>query len=514
MTDTRPGLLRWGIVAAITAAAVWVSSGPAAADPAMLEAPPAVVELQPAGAARELPADFFGVNGARIISPENAVQWHDPVFQQALAGLDAGLIRVQGGTTSQWIDWRTGLFDQRPESPFLGRNEGRRPILLSDWAEIVRTTGATPIFDLNVLTSTVDEQIAMLHEAQRLGMEVRYVELGNELWDPGAYYRRVYPTGADYARAMNEWIVRLREEFPGIGIAVSGADDSSVVTPVLGPRNQTWNAGLYANIRGADAVALHPYWTPDPILEDVGSTAAGGVATWNAFHDRAIADVPASMDVWITEYNQINIPFALIPGIPATLLSGVPQTWAVGLSVAGFALAGMTDPRVRMSVIHAALDGLPSECSRAANGNEEIHALLADGSGGSVEFGRTAINEALTPIYTRARDGGTVRRLDAGAAPEVTVALGTPLGVTRVPSVVGAEFLGDRPGAFLVNLGDQPVRVSLPDDLPGTLAARTLTAPPQTDPAFHPGDTITETRTEVSGQTVLPPYSLTQLSPR
>ncbi|WP_158726468.1 hypothetical protein [Tomitella fengzijianii] len=514
MVDTRPVFRRWAVVAGVTVAAVLAASGPAVAGPVLPGAPPATVTLQPAGAVREVPTDFFGVNGARIISPENAEQWHDPVFRQALAGVDAGLIRVQGGTTSQWIDWRTGRFIQRPGGEFPGQNEGRNPILLSDWADVVRATGATPIFDLNVLTSTVDEQIAMLHEAQRLGMDVRYVELGNELWDPGSYYREVYPTGADYARAMNEWIVRLRQEFPDIKIGVSGADDSSIVTVALGPRIQTWNAGLYANIRGADAVVLHPYWTPDPVQADIGSTAAGGVAAWNSFADKAIGGVPAGMEVWITEYNQINIPFGEIPGFPPQLISGVPQTWAVGLSVAGFALSSLTDPRVRMSVLHAAIDGLPSARSRAANGNEEIHALLADGSGGSIEYGRTALNEALTPIYTRGREGGTVQRITADGAPEVTVALGTPLGITRVTSIVGAEFLGDHPGAFLVNLGNQPVHVRMPDALSGTLTADTLTAPPLSNPAFTPSDHVTETRTEVTGEATLPPYSLTQLTPR
>ncbi|TQF74578.1 hypothetical protein FK531_00215 [Rhodococcus spelaei] len=497
---------------AATAVAVVAASGVAGAQSSVPTGEPGSVALEPIGEVREVPADFFGVNGARIISPENAAQWHDPVFRQALAGLGAGLVRVQGGSTSQWIDWRTGLFDERPDGQFVGQNEGRRPLLLTDWADIVRTAGATPIFDLNVLTSTVDEQIAMLREARRLGMEVRYVELGNELWDPGKYYRQVYPTGADYARAMNGWITQLRTAFPDIEIAVSGADDSSMVSSVLGERLQDWNAGLYANIRGADAVALHPYWVPDPVQADVGSTAAGGVAAWNAFADKVVAKVPSAMKVWLTEYNQINTPLGEIPGFPQHLVTGVPQTWAVGLGVAGFALAGLTDPRIEMSVIHAALDGLPSERSRAANGNEEIHAMLADGSGNSTEFGRTAVNATLTPIYTRARGGASVRRLRADAAPEVTAALGSPLGVARVPGVLGAQFLGDRPGAFLVNLTDRPVRVSLPPELSGGSTADTMTAPPLANPAFTPTDRVTETRTEVTREADLPAYSLTQLS--
>ncbi len=522
MLDSRSVRGRFGLLAVLTAASVLVASGAALANPesgvgsvgtgSLGASSPAESVLSPQGSTRQVPADFFGLNGARIIAPENAAQWHDPVFRQALGGLEAGLLRVQGGTTSQWIDWRTGLFDEREGSLFIGQNEGREPLLLEDWAQLVRETGATAIFDLNVLTSTLDEQIEMLKAAERLGMEVRYVELGNELWDPAEYYQQMYPTGADYAKAMNDWIVALRAQFPGIEIAVSGADDSSTITAVLGARLQQWNEGLYANIVGADAVAIHPYWVPDPIQADIGATVAGGTVAWNALSEKALAKVPPSMSVWLSEYNQINLPLGEIPGFPPHLIPGVPQTWAVGLGVASFALASLTEPRVTMSVIHAALDGHPSERSRAANGNEEIHAVLADGSGGSAEFGRTAINEVLTPIYSRARAGATVQALRADSAPTVIAASLSPLGVSQVPAVVATMFLGDDPGAFFVNLSDRPIRVTLPSTLPASLTADILTAPPLSNPAFTPADAVSSTRTVVTGEMVLAPYSLTELS--
>ncbi|QCB51015.1 hypothetical protein E5720_00985 [Rhodococcus sp. PAMC28707] len=522
MLDNRSVRGRFGLVAALTTASIFVASGAASATPeggigsvgtgSLGPGSQGESVLTPQGSTRQVPADFFGLNGARIIAPENAAQWHDPVFRQALGGLGAGLLRVQGGTTSQWIDWRTGLFDEREGSFFIGQNESRQPLLLDDWAQLVRETGTTPVFDLNVLTSTLDEQIEMLRAAQQLGMEVRYVELGNELWDPGKYYEQIYPTGADYAKAMNSWVVALRAQFPGIEIAVSGADDSSAITLVLGERLQQWNDGLYANIIDADAVAIHPYWVPDPIQADIGATVAGGTVAWNAFSEKVLTKVPPSMSVWLSEYNQINLPLGEIPGFPPDLIPGVPQTWAVGLGVASFALGTLTEPRVTMSVIHAALDGQPSERSRAANGNEEIHAVLADGSGGSTEFGRTAINEVLTPIYGRARGGATVQALRADSAPTVNAALLSPLGVSQVPAVVGTTFLGDDPGAFLVNLSDRPIQVTLPSTLPATLRADTLTAPPLSNPAFTPVDTVSSSRTVVTGKMVLAPYSLTELS--
>ncbi|WP_330182972.1 hypothetical protein OHB26_04480 [Nocardia sp. NBC_01503] len=45
----------------------------------------------------------------------------------------------------------------------------------------------------------------------------------------------------------------------------------------------------------------------------------------------------------------------------------------------------------------------------------------------------------------------------------------------------------------------------------GALYSSARTAPPTSAPAFVPGDTVSETRTAVSGSVELPPYSETVL---
>lgn len=113
---------------------------------------------------------------------------------------------------------------------------------MNDWAKLITTTSATPVWDLNVLTSSLDEQIAMLDAAEQLGMSVHYVELGNELWDPRSIYPTIYPSGTAYATAMNTWIPALRRRFGNIQIAVSGADPSDpFFSDVFGARYLTWN---------------------------------------------------------------------------------------------------------------------------------------------------------------------------------------------------------------------------------------------------------------------------------
>ncbi|MCW2785742.1 MAG: hypothetical protein JWP74_2259 [Marmoricola sp.] len=508
MTSRGPALR--ALLGVLAAGAVLAGSSTAIDPASSASLPPTLTPV--VGVARTVQPAFFGVNGARIISAPNASEWHDPVFTQAVAALAPGYLRIQGGTTSQWIDWRTGLFDQSANSPYVGANAGRRPILMSDWADLLRATGAQPVYDLNVTTSTPADQVAMLHEAQRLGMPVTHLELGNELYIGDKTYKALYPTGADYARAMNHWIDVLRTSFPGVQIAVSAADtSSSLFSAFYGKRYTSWNKLLYAGIRGADAVALHPYWFPTP-ADGTTASAGSGLAAWKALSTKVIAQVPADLHVWLTEYNQMDVPFTEV-GVPSGLLPGAKQTWAVGLSLAAFSLQALADPRVTMAVVHSALNGEPTAAATQSGGNMEVHALLADGSGGSTLFGRTAENDSLTPLFDAVRDQGSgpveVRLLTVASAPKVTTSLWSPTGVSTVSGVTGA-WIGDR--LALVNLSSSAVRITLPSA--GPWSATVQTAPPRTRPAFNPGDTVGSSTATVSATILLPAYSEALLSQR
>lgn len=492
--------------------AVLASLGLPSVSPARADLPRAAPMTPVTGPAHTVEPAFFGVNGARIISSTNVAQWHDPAFAQALADLSPGFLRVQGGTTSQWLDWRTGLFDQSPDSPYLGENAGRRPILMRDWAALLRATDAEPVYDLNVTTSTIADQIAMLHAARRLGMPVKYLELGNELYLGDKTYKKLYPTGADYAAVMNHWIARLRASFPGVRIAVSAADTSSTLFSVLyGKRYTEWNDLLYADIRGADAVAVHPYWFPTPVDGAINS-AVSGLAAWQALRSKVIDQVPSRLGVWLTEYNQMDIPFTEV-GVPSGVLPGAHQTWAVGLSLAAFSLQAIADPRVDLAIVHSALNGEPTAEATQSGGSMEVHALLADGSGGSVPFGRTAENVSITPLFDAVRNHGSgpvaVRSLAVPSAPKALTSLWSPFGLSTPTTVTGA-WIGDR--LLLLNLGTAPVRLALPEA--GPLRTTVLSASAGTRPAFDPAAEVDVTTAAVSGSLLLPPYSEGVVAPR
>lgn len=444
------------------------------------------------GRAKGIPDAFFGFNGASVIQTINIDLLLDPKLQKQLATFPTQLIRVPSGTAAQWIDWRTGTFVDDPSSPFASIGSDRRPVTMDDWAKLIRTTKATPVWDLNVLTSSLDDQIAMLHAAEKLGMPVRYVELGNELWDARSIYPTVYPSGAAYAETMNTWIPALREHFTDIQIAVSGADPTDeFFSNVFGERYRRWNGEVLATIHGADAIAIHPYWTLPGRAEpgsDVAATLTAGLDAWRSFSAGTLAEISPDMDVWLTEWNQA-----------AWTSDSGTQIWAQALSVVAVALNQLTNSSVTMSLVHNVVDGVrnPQDV-----GISTTFPAFADGADGSKPLARTALGHALPLLFSAVPPGSQVRALDLPDAPRI--------GAHQ--SVVGVAITGEEPGAVFVNLGAKPVDVRLPDGMSGKWEVTAVSAPAAAQPGWVAADKTTTTRTTTRHTARLPAYSVVRVA--
>lgn len=446
------------------------------------------------GAATERPDAFFGFNGASIVQTVNVDLLLDERLQNKLADFPARLIRVPTGTAAQWIDWRTGKFIDDPTSPFAPIPDDRRPVTMTDWAQLVQAAEATPVWDLNVLNATLDDQIAMLDEAKRLGMSVEYIELGNELWDVRSIYPDVYPSGTDYAKAMNAWIPELRDRFGDVQIAVSGADPSDeFFAKVFGERFQTWNDEVLATIEGADALAIHPYWTlPDRVDpgSDVAATLTAGLDAWTDFTETTLSAVPDGMGVWLTEWNQA-----------AWASDSGTQIWAQALSVAAVAMRQAADPRIEMSLVHDIVDGEPNPHDA---GISTTFPAFTDGAGGSEALARTALGHVLPVLFDAIAPGSTVQALDVIGGPTVG----------DHPGIVAVRITGANPGAVFVNLSDEPVKVQLDDDMTGTWDLTTLSAAADAQPGWVRGQEPDVSEATATGSVEVPRYSILRAIPR
>ncbi len=434
------GVLVLGVVASCSSDRVHVAATttrPAATSTSTTVTPPTTTPTGMPADTHDIVTPFFGFNLEDVIVGRNAATWRDPAFLARLAQLSPGVLRI-GGTSSMWIDWRTGQFIDRPDLPQSFRNNmaTRQGLTLADEANVMRTTGATPVFDLDVVTSTLDDQIAMLHEAASLGMPVRYLELGNELYDPSfATYTQQFPTGAEYAVAMNTWIARLHQEFPDVRVAVVAWDDSNPATPRLPVRVRGWNKRMLASVHGEDAVVFHTYWNLPPGVipgtpESVQPALHAGPDRWKNVVQRDLSQLPAGVEAWFTEWNINASPYQGYRG-------DLRENWAHGLSVAWFALASAADNRVAFSVHHDVLSGGAT-------------AAIYNGDRNTVRFGFSADGQALGPIF-----GAFKNATAAGALP-----------VDDPENVLEVAVRGDRIRIVAVNLSNQPREIRLPAGIP------------------------------------------------
>jgi hypothetical protein len=199
---------------------------------------------------------FFGCNVQLLYGPS----MHDTAFINAIKGLKPSVLRYPGGTVANQWDWKSG-WTSSPEFKKL-------PVItyrLEEFKKAIDITGAIPVFVLNMCTSTLENEISMLKHAKEINLPVKFVELGNEFYLPDSLNVKTFPTGADYARVANQWIERIKKEFPEAKVAVVGRSEKreGLKNVLRGKetdeRSENWNSGLFATIKNADAVTFHIY---------------------------------------------------------------------------------------------------------------------------------------------------------------------------------------------------------------------------------------------------------------
>jgi hypothetical protein len=253
------------------------------------------------GAARSLPADYFGVNFDYGGASQYAAA--DAKFYGQLAALKPGTLRYPGGTNANFFQWKAGVPVDPPAGSCVSSSASSAfRFTLSDLMKAYSATRAPPVFDLNVMTSGLSCQIQMLQQAQRLGLPIRYVELGNEFYLTIDNYATYFPAAADYGTAVASYVKAVHKDFPGALVAAVGS------LPGNTAREQTWNNDMLDAARSGgglpDAITLHVYPSYDKALTTSGLpglytepytelTTVSGV----------IGRLPVSRPVWLTEYN-------------------------------------------------------------------------------------------------------------------------------------------------------------------------------------------------------------------
>jgi len=209
----------------------------------------------------------------------NTPKWSNTEFSKAINDLHTSTLRYPGGSNSLYWDWEKGWtlsyqelvpYLQEKKFTFLGKPISNATELKqltaqnrksnSFWRQLYRYNKKIPkyntinefsnglkatqskgVFTLNVITSHLEKELEMLREVNRNGVEVKYIELGNEVYAENLLTKHTYPNYQNYIDTCLKWSVAIWEEFPKAHIGVVGGDKNR--------RTREWNEKLSSALK-------------------------------------------------------------------------------------------------------------------------------------------------------------------------------------------------------------------------------------------------------------------------
>lgn len=426
-----------------------------------------------------------------------------PTFLGSVAALRPQLLRYPGGTIANYWNWRTGLvYSDWPENSAALDT----PNTLEDLAAAIaslRTSGVdvTPVFTVNMMTSgdfvsggpfcvdadistaCLDDQVAMLHHAQDVGLRIKYVELGNEFYLANKPdYDVRWSDATEYALEARRWVSRLHAEFSGVQVGVVGfARDDEMGTGAT--REVEWNQRVHDAFDGAPANEspegfilhfyagtglrqLHGYGAcTDATCTQAAFDSVGGVVammappfTVRSYYDTVASKIPSGAVPWSTEYNLAD----------RTLVTA--GTWAHGLYLS--LENGFFSERSGISLVHN-ISGAAGRFSLIFRDADQF--ALFTGAPTTPTYGLSAAGYASS-LFARAVQGATMRA-PLAFSPNPTRGL---TDTTQYPALTGWVFYeasGVR-RVFLINVSEEMAQIDLNSVLRGTVHSVVMHAEP------------------------------------
>ena len=453
----------------------------------------------------------FNVNSLLVKS------WSDPEFWQAIVKVDPKLLRVPGGTESNYWDWQKGGLIENVREEMAGYPINFRETdlkydrsKLEDIQVGINETKTTPIFVLNMASSSLESQLEMLRVAQDLGMPIEYVELGNEFYFSLPNYERVFPTPDDYAQTAREWIDAIKQEFPSAEISLVGVAASSKDSR----REQNWHQSLLdTTMEQADAVTLHIYNGhglessveddadyPFFNSEEVPIILGQPFRKWQGLQkNERFGLIPDNKEIWITEYNLFEQIFDKQNEDAKQRVMG---SWAHGLYTLTSSLLFLEDSRIAIACNHvltgnsrfAAIFDREKSFINPSDENVRVQPMTLSATGWTLSF----LGQASSGMKQ-------AQKIDFSGVP-------TLVGKKdfEYPALYGWMFENNTDSqAVIVNLSDKELKVDLEQLFANPTQYEQIAENPQT---LVTGNEIVKMQNgTASNEIVLPAYSATRL---
>jgi len=274
-----------------------------------------------------------GLNGNTIRGPS----WVDTTFNDSVKTMLPMLIRYPGGNVSNYWNWNSGWFyyqdvldtvfnDTVYTMPNGWDNLNQIDIKPIRFNEALNQINADGIYVLNMMSSSLSNQLFELENAIDSGLLINRVELGSEFNHNNPFSEIKFPTAGDYAREANIWIDSIKNIMPNTKIGVVAGNRGPDFS-----RAWRWNDSICDIVNDADALIWHLYlylqdedtlFTNEQIL-GYPFYRVPKYEQWRGFQDtiNAIQDY----EIWVTEYNLFD----------KTTDKRFANTWAHTLILAG-----------------------------------------------------------------------------------------------------------------------------------------------------------------------------------
>ena len=395
---------------------------------------------------RDIPDDYFGVNGSNTIDvDDNGNGLHTweilhtnqvPTTQLfTLVNKNWDILRYPAGTLSNYFDWRSGWyiqekhlpsgwlydkFNYRRETNYLGNQT-------MDFAKNLNLFGGKPILGLNLLTSSVYTEAAMMYAMSEVNVPVNYIELGNEFYLSDEHYKKVFPSSLDYFLKAKDWVSKIRAlQIPKLGDIKFAIVGEEINDAAIG-RRKMWLSTILDNIQPGDeinAITFHNYFSVGFSKDDPANPCKSHSTTKmrRYLHQQfemldelesatfqAVRNVNQGklvgheLDIWITEFNTLDDE------------SPYTGSWLHGLANAAMLLKYLETPEITKVINHTMLsDGVFGNIFESNNdfANFTCHAKLPLGNPITRPGEFTAVGNALNQIGMALRNAVKATRVE------------------------------------------------------------------------------------------------------
>jgi hypothetical protein len=166
----------------------------------------------------------------------------------------------------------------------------------------------------------------MLQYAQRIGIPVKWIELGSEVNHRENIGMKKFATAKAYADTCKIWIDSLKKYFPNAQVSVVGGNK------FFNADVRNWNSTVLQTVPNTDAIVWHAYPLPQAILDSSLSI------DFRKLHESVLKDyekegfkqLKNSIHIWLTEY---NIHWAYIPKGNVKPIQQNAFTWSQALGI-------------------------------------------------------------------------------------------------------------------------------------------------------------------------------------